>query len=367
MNKCVGKICPQGKICNPSTKRCVNSNGKIGKTIGHVILPNDKQKRKSPSRSRSKHGKCDQVKCIPDKICNPNSSRCVNRNGKIGKMLIRRSHSSHNKFEDDDKDEMNETKYDDVAFKHSYGKGLDNFITPGYHLIKQLGKGSFGEVFLACKEDMETCKAYKMTKFKHRDDEETLDIEIKMQKKFANVGLAPKIYKSGTFKVGKYTYGIIEMDRVAGTLDDLLKKQVPTSLLDKIIEWLGDIIETMCAHNLVHADFHFGNTAFNLLATEEDAKSNKIAIQLLLIDFGWSCCIDKNIKCIPQLELSQLLRTADMSNMNKHNEKYLKNKLLDLYRENYNPKLKDSTRALDTENNKYFKIYKKDYYKQFKN
>ena len=32
-NKCQGKICPAGKICNPKSGYCVNVNGAVGKKI----------------------------------------------------------------------------------------------------------------------------------------------------------------------------------------------------------------------------------------------------------------------------------------------------------------------------------------------
>ena len=68
INKCEGKPpCEKGKICNPETGRCVNSRGKIGKTI--------------------MQNKCDNIICSKGKICNPNSGRCVNINGKIGQTI----------------------------------------------------------------------------------------------------------------------------------------------------------------------------------------------------------------------------------------------------------------------------------------
>ena len=70
------KECPPGKIRNPDTDRCVNKNGKIGKQI-----LDKKSKRKSKSKSQEK-------KCPEGKILNPETDRCVNKNGNIGKQIL---------------------------------------------------------------------------------------------------------------------------------------------------------------------------------------------------------------------------------------------------------------------------------------
>jgi hypothetical protein len=69
---CSDVKCPPNKICNPSSNRCVLRTGKIGKTL---------------ARSKSKN--CSNIKCPPNKICNPSSNRCVLRTGKIGKTLTK--------------------------------------------------------------------------------------------------------------------------------------------------------------------------------------------------------------------------------------------------------------------------------------
>ncbi len=60
------KDCAKNKILNPKTNRCVNINGKIGKSILA-------QKTKD---------------CAKNKILNPKTNRCVNINGKIGKSIL---------------------------------------------------------------------------------------------------------------------------------------------------------------------------------------------------------------------------------------------------------------------------------------
>jgi len=65
-------VCPPEKIINPASGRCVNKDGKIGKQL---LQDSTKTKRL-------------QAKCPPKKIINPASGRCVNKDGKIGKNIM---------------------------------------------------------------------------------------------------------------------------------------------------------------------------------------------------------------------------------------------------------------------------------------
>lgn len=59
----VYKPCPEGKMINPATKRCVKINGYIGKKLTPKV-------------------------CLEGKIVNPKTNRCVKVNGKIGKSIL---------------------------------------------------------------------------------------------------------------------------------------------------------------------------------------------------------------------------------------------------------------------------------------
>jgi hypothetical protein len=61
------KKCKEDEILNPETNRCVKRNGAVGKKV----IAEMKKK-----------------KCKEDEILNPASNRCVKRNGAIGKKLI---------------------------------------------------------------------------------------------------------------------------------------------------------------------------------------------------------------------------------------------------------------------------------------
>jgi hypothetical protein len=100
-DKCKNKTCERNKICNPETGRCVLKTGKIGKEL----LKNKSPRRASPRRAsprrasprrasprraspRRASDKCMNKKCERDKICNPETGRCVLKTGKIGKELL---------------------------------------------------------------------------------------------------------------------------------------------------------------------------------------------------------------------------------------------------------------------------------------
>src|SRR5579872_6279818 len=107
-----GKSCGDGKICNPETGRCVNKDGKIG-LAAKTIWANDKEEKrpKSPRKSpvyRSPSPRRAEIPSIPlknmcgsksttakgkscgdGKICNPETGRYVNRNGKLGLKILK--------------------------------------------------------------------------------------------------------------------------------------------------------------------------------------------------------------------------------------------------------------------------------------
>ena len=56
-DKCKTKVCASDKICNPDSGRCVLRSGKIGKKISSKKRSPSKSPKKSRSRSRSKSPK----------------------------------------------------------------------------------------------------------------------------------------------------------------------------------------------------------------------------------------------------------------------------------------------------------------------
>jgi len=85
------KKCPRDKILNPKSGRCVKKDGKIGKELIMKAKKAKKAKSKKPKEPKSKK-KCTAekiAKCTEeDKICNPETGRCVMKDGKIGKKIL---------------------------------------------------------------------------------------------------------------------------------------------------------------------------------------------------------------------------------------------------------------------------------------
>ena len=79
--------CPPDKILNPKTGRCVKKDGKIGKELMKQTPKTPKQTPKQTPKPTPKTPKPTKS-CPPDKILNPKTGRCVKRDGKIGKTLV---------------------------------------------------------------------------------------------------------------------------------------------------------------------------------------------------------------------------------------------------------------------------------------
>jgi serine/threonine protein kinase len=85
------KKCPEDKILNPKTGRCVNKTGGLGKKLLKQLKPSTQKSIKPPSPSHKKTQKTQktQKKCPEDKILNPKTGRCVSKTGGLGKKLLK--------------------------------------------------------------------------------------------------------------------------------------------------------------------------------------------------------------------------------------------------------------------------------------
>jgi len=69
-DKCTGRKCGE-KICNPQTGRCVSRTGYVGRRL---LAMTDRCAART-------------TECVAEKICNPQTGRCVARTGKTGLAL----------------------------------------------------------------------------------------------------------------------------------------------------------------------------------------------------------------------------------------------------------------------------------------
>jgi hypothetical protein len=109
------KECPHDKILNPETERCVSKTGAIGKKILLELLNKNKNKNKPESKPKSKPKSQKEIQttkeCPDDKILNPETDRCVSKTGAIGKKILSELlNKNKNKPESKPKKETPESK-----------------------------------------------------------------------------------------------------------------------------------------------------------------------------------------------------------------------------------------------------------------
>lgn len=71
----MSKNCPDDKVLNPATGRCVSKDGAIGKKLLKASVS-------TPAPKKNKG-------CPDDKVLNPDTGRCVSKDGAIGKKLLK--------------------------------------------------------------------------------------------------------------------------------------------------------------------------------------------------------------------------------------------------------------------------------------
>lgn len=89
----MSKECPPHQILNPATNRCVNRDG----AIGRKILLDEKIKNELSKQNITNYVTPIKTNKCPDgKILNPATNRCVDINGAIGKKLLRNDSTTNN-------------------------------------------------------------------------------------------------------------------------------------------------------------------------------------------------------------------------------------------------------------------------------
>ena len=81
------KQCKSNQIRNPKTGKCVLKTGKIGKEILGAARKKSVPRKISVPRKKLSRSPCKQV-CTSKQICNPDTGRCVNKDGVIGKKVV---------------------------------------------------------------------------------------------------------------------------------------------------------------------------------------------------------------------------------------------------------------------------------------
>ena len=196
-------------------------------------------------------------------------------------------------FIDDIKNNTTDEKKCEIITKR-FPKKFVNKITGLF------GMGSFGFVFANTEPNGERI-AVKVSSINEHTTEDDLNAEVRISKIFFDLGVGLEIKKFGTAHIensGRDLHGFIQMERINGTLWDLLKaKEWNKSEIHEIVSKIFDIIKIISDNNLFHGDLHLQNIGFITDSYGE--------LQLKLIDFGRS-----HERSAPRGDIALLLRSA---------------------------------------------------------
>ena len=90
------KECPEGQILNPTTNRCVDKKGAIGKKLVKNLVddkpkvkPQEPKVKPQEPKVKPQEPKVKPKECPEGQILNPVTNRCVDKKGAIGKKLLK--------------------------------------------------------------------------------------------------------------------------------------------------------------------------------------------------------------------------------------------------------------------------------------
>ena len=174
-----------------------------------------------------------------------------------------------------------------------------------YRLIKKIGEGSFGKIFLARHKETNQEVAIKLVKQSGSNEENN---ELMIYSKIKDVKYIPSLYASGT--EGQFNYLVMEL--LEQNLEELLASYGKTLLLPVVIH-LGlqmlKIIEAIHLKGILHRDIKPANF---LLKTNAQNIS-----ELYLIDFGLSTSfLDEKNKHIQMKTNERLIGTPRYMSVN---------------------------------------------------
>jgi len=215
--------------------------------------------------------------------------------------------------------------------KKKFGDGIIHYIkSKKYNITKLLGMGSFGTVYLLCKN--KGCN--RVLKLQNRTTVEDYQNEIFIFKKFSDLKLGPKLYKHKLVD----NVMILEMDFVNPIINSIIKDKKKDKVIwneettttdhinidkDQIVEhfkaFLTHYFSMVNKEDLFHGDFALTNIGFIGNASDipkvEDFK---------VYDFGLSDTFDeyndKGVSLCASIDLSSYIRRYYIHGIH---EKYL--------------------------------------------
>ena len=182
-------------------------------------------------------------------------------------------------------------------------------VPAGHRIVANLGAGSFGTAYLTSDAFFQQ-RVLKFTKMGNFggfiSSRGRFEHEYDMQQKFAVAGIAPIPTRPPVFykrTAIAQEIGVLTMERVYGTIGALMDHyELSDAELEDFVEEVARVLKVMCSEGLVHGDFHLHNLGYNLTDTGR--------MKLMLLDFGYSCCVKSKIACDARFEMLSLLRSA---------------------------------------------------------
>ena len=325
--------CPDGKIRNPETGRCVKKTGGIGRRIrvenmrqarrGVNICADDKILNPATGRCVKKTGalgirlgreysNVEQVHrgvnpCAGDKILNPATGRCVKKTGAIGRRISNIQLVS------------SQTTIPVLSSRNRRQyrrKMVPSILLSAFNMDSNGVKESY-IIKSSIEVDMYAVrwsnnKVYVLRHSKRTPSEITLADDEVNRLMLMNGLPVPKPY--GVYKLNDIeTVSLTEFDEFSfmfGTIDILINTVHGNTLLKDICDASIYIISQLCKTGFIHGDLHTGNIGFRY-ARGGESKIYKFNIDgvirdvtPIIIDFEWSM----PGRCRPRLELYQLIR-----------------------------------------------------------
>jgi tRNA A-37 threonylcarbamoyl transferase component Bud32 len=287
-----------------------------------------KRKKKTSKRRKSKK----KSRCRTDQEINPKTGRCrkkcrtdQERNPKSGRC--RKSYKSYKRPSFKDDMYYQSMKRPGInSIDYEFRRTHPNLLTDEFVVRQILKEDDEKQVLLVCYRN--NCNY--ILKIIYGDKNKARN-EVNMTQKFSDVGVGIDVYNTGMLDKGDDDYYVF-IQKFEEDLKSYLTVRRSDIDLDDIILQIKNIINILCANNMIHGDLHWENIGYIL--------NNRGKKVLKLIDFGWS--ID-NKKCKPVLEYLQLYSTLDRMSpeLDYYNKEYIRQKLVDIIVNDYNYNLED--------------------------
>lgn len=256
--------CPEGKIRNPKTGRCINANGKIAK----LLLANNNDR---------VHENRNIENCPPGKIRNPKNGRCVNVNGKIGKEILR-----------------NMNRVAPSPNRPANPRFSEYGLNPDFRLVKKIGEGGFGKVYLFENSRERKKYVFKIGSKHHMNYQ--YNILKSLEDDHVVNYLHPKNYRN--INSNRSGFMMDFLDKYVTLTDfirELEKKNIKLSLdnYNQIYNTVNHDLMRMHQRNYVHTDIK----PDNIMIKYKKNTNKSVTIQnIKIIDFGVVIHITDNNK-----------------------------------------------------------------------